>query len=131
MRFLFRTICLHKCEAGSRTDSWLGPRQRICFPPCHRRSRWTGSTLNPAGIFYVDLKISGEVPFPAWGSRQEMLAVYSIVNTVLTNTPEISSVVLLRNGQQRSYSSPVTSTPVAPYSATSSSSPSADRRRAP
>ena len=57
--------------------------------------------LNPAGIFYVDLKFSGEAPFPAWGSRQEMLAVYSIVNTILTSAPEINSVVLLRDGQQR------------------------------
>ena len=57
--------------------------------------------LNPSGTLYVDLKFTGEMPFPAWGSRQEMLAVYSVVNTILASTPEIRSVVLLRNGQQR------------------------------
>ena len=45
--------------------------------------------------------ISGETDYPGWGSRQEMLAVYSVVNTVLASAPEITSVILLRNGQQR------------------------------
>lgn len=57
--------------------------------------------LNPAGVFYVDLRFAGEEPLPGWGSRQEMLAVYSVVNTLLANAPEIGSVVLLRDGQQR------------------------------
>ena len=56
--------------------------------------------LNPAGVFYIDLKFAGEEAFPAWGSRREMLAVYSVVNTLLASAPEIQSVVILRNGQQ-------------------------------
>jgi hypothetical protein len=57
--------------------------------------------LNPAGVLYVDLDLAAESSIPAWGSRQEMLAVYSIVNTLLAAEPEIQSVVLLRDGQQR------------------------------
>jgi hypothetical protein len=57
--------------------------------------------LNPSGTLYVDLKFAGENTFPSWGSRQEMLAVYSVVNTILANTSEIASVVILRNGQQQ------------------------------
>lgn len=78
-----------------------GPETEDLFPALPPEVTVDWLHLNPAGIFYVDLKFSGEVPFPAWGSRQEMLAVYSIVNTVLTSSPEIRSVVLLRNGQQR------------------------------
>lgn len=56
--------------------------------------------LNEAGVVYVDLEFAGEGSFPAWGSHQEMLAVFSVVNSLFANTPEISSVILLRNGQQ-------------------------------
>jgi hypothetical protein len=78
-----------------------GPETEDLFPALPPEVTLDWLHLNPAGIFYVDLKFSGETPFPAWGSRQEMLAVYSIVNTVLSSTPEIRSVVLLRDGQQR------------------------------
>ena len=57
--------------------------------------------LNEAGVVYVDLEFTGEGDFPAWGSRHEMLAVFSVVNSLFANTPEIDSVVLLRNGQQQ------------------------------
>ena len=57
--------------------------------------------LNESGLVYVDLDFSGDGPFPAWGSRHEMVAVFSVVNSLFANTPEIDSVVLLRNGQQR------------------------------
>ena len=57
--------------------------------------------VNEEGVVYVDLEFSGEGAHPAWGSHHEMLAVFSIVNSLFANTPEIDSVVLLRNGQQR------------------------------
>lgn len=57
--------------------------------------------LNPKGVAYIDLTVAGEAPFPAWGSRWEMLAVYSVVNTAMVNLPDISGVVILRNGQQQ------------------------------
>ena len=57
--------------------------------------------LSPESVLYVDLVLSGERSFPAWGSKHETLAIYSVVNTVLANAPEVDSVVVLRNGQQR------------------------------
>lgn len=78
-----------------------GPETEDLFPALPAEVTVDWLYLNPVGTFYVDLQFAGDVPFPAWGSRQEMLAVYSIVNTVLNSTPEISSVVLLRNGQQQ------------------------------
>ena len=57
--------------------------------------------LNEAGVVYVDLEFTGEGSFPAWGSHHEMLAVFSVVNSLFVNTPEINSVILLRNGQQQ------------------------------
>lgn len=77
-----------------------GPMTEELFPALPPEVTVDWLYLNPAGVFYVDLKFSGESVLPAWGSRQEMLAVYSIVNTLLANNPEINSVVLLRNGQQ-------------------------------
>lgn len=56
--------------------------------------------LNEAGIVYIDLEFAAEGPFPSWGSGHEMLAVFSLVNSLFANTPEIDSVVLLRDGQQ-------------------------------
>lgn len=78
-----------------------GPEAEDLFPALPPEMAVDWLHLNPAGVLYVDLKFSGEVPLPAWGSRQEMLTVYGIVNTLLTSSPEIRSVVLLRNGQQR------------------------------
>lgn len=58
--------------------------------------------LSPEAILYVDLQYTGEQSYPPWGSRQETLAIFSLVNTVLANAPEVESVVVLRNGQQQS-----------------------------
>lgn len=78
-----------------------GPESPGLYPalPSEITTGWTH--LNPQGVAYIDLAVAGDVPFPAWGSRWEMLAVYSVVNTVMLNLPEISGVVILRNGQQQ------------------------------
>jgi hypothetical protein len=80
----------------------VGPVGTDLFPALPPEITVEWLHLSPAGILYVDLKYTGEAAFPAWGSRQEILAVYSLVNTLLGSAPEISAVVLLRNGQQRS-----------------------------
>lgn len=78
----------------------VGPANEDLLPalPPEFAVRWVH--LNEAGVVYVDLEFTGEGSFPAWGSHQEMLAVFSVVNSLFANTPEISSVILLRNGQQ-------------------------------
>ena len=37
----------------------------------------------------------------AWGSRKELLAVYSLVDSILLNVPEVERVALLWSSQQR------------------------------
>ena len=54
------------------------------------------------GVAHIDLAITGQNANLPWGSRQEMLAVYGLVDTVVLNLPEIQGVILLRNGEQRS-----------------------------
>ncbi len=56
--------------------------------------------ISASGIAYVDL-ISTEANPPRSGSRDEMLSVYSLVNSVHANLPDLAGVVLLWNGQQR------------------------------
>lgn len=51
-------------------------------------------------VAYVDLTSTQANP-PRSGSRQEMLSVYSVVNSVHANLPDLAGVVLLWNGQQR------------------------------
>ncbi len=48
---------------------------------------------------FVDFESAEPAP-PASGSLQEMLTVYSLVNTVLLNFEQLDRVVLLWNGQQ-------------------------------
>lgn len=49
---------------------------------------------------YLDLESPEGSPPPASGSTREMLTVYSLVNTVVLNIPEIDALVLLWNSQQ-------------------------------
>ena len=55
--------------------------------------------LTPAGIAYVDL--SGEVSAKHTGGvLQELLTVYSVVNTLTDNLPAVTSVQLLVDGRE-------------------------------
>lgn len=78
----------------------VGPASEDLLPALPPEFTVSWVHLNEAGVVYVDLEFAGEGSFPAWGSHQEMLAVFSVVNSLFANTPEISSVILLRNGQQ-------------------------------
>jgi hypothetical protein len=56
--------------------------------------------LSGTGTAYVDLMTpEGGAP-PAMGSRGELLAAYSLVDSILVNVPEARAVVLLWNGRQ-------------------------------
>lgn len=55
----------------------------------------------PERVLFLELKSATRSAPPAAGSEQELLTVYSVVDTVLLNVPEIRRVVLLWNGSQR------------------------------
>lgn len=52
------------------------------------------------GTIFLDLESAEGASPPASGSLREMLAVYSLVNTVLLNFEEAETLVLLWNGRQ-------------------------------
>ena len=79
-----------------------GPEQSGLYAPLPAGISLGSVFLAGDGTAFLDL-ITGEgVGTPSWGSKQELLAVYSLVNTVLTNEPQARRVTLLWNGQQRS-----------------------------
>lgn len=53
------------------------------------------------GTVFLDLSSGEGTASLAWGSKQELLSVYSLVNSVLANEPRARRVMLLWNGQQR------------------------------
>ena len=57
--------------------------------------------LSGDGVVYLDLAAEQMATPPVSGSRGELLVVYSFVNSILTNVPEASGVVMLWNGSQR------------------------------
>lgn len=77
-----------------------GPRNEGLHPSFPPEIEVGKIMLAGDGLAYVDLISSAAAP-PASGSADEMLSVYSLVNTVMLNLPEIEGVVLLWNGQQR------------------------------
>lgn len=79
-----------------------GPEAEDLYPAFPPEVSLGHTNVTAEGIAYVDLTITGQSTNLPWGSRQEMLAVYGLVDTVLLNLPEIQGVILLRNGEQRS-----------------------------
>jgi len=57
--------------------------------------------VDSAGIAYLDLRGPDGAEPPPSGSQTELLAVYSLVNTILFNVEEARAVVILWNGTQR------------------------------
>ncbi len=78
-----------------------GPDNESLFPPLPP-STTVGSVLLAAdGTLYLDLA-SAEHPLPPVdGSQREILAAYSLVNSICANMPGIRSVALLWNSEQR------------------------------
>jgi spore germination protein GerM len=77
-----------------------GPTENSLFPPLPSEVSLGPVHVTADGLVYVDLDAPPKQTRPPWGSKREMLAVYSLVNTVLLNIPEVDAVVLLWNGQQ-------------------------------
>ncbi len=78
-----------------------GPAEEDLHPPLPAEVTLGGIYITSERIAFVDLDTPPDMARPPWGSKREMLAVYSLVDTVLLNFTEVESVVLLWNGQQR------------------------------
>ncbi|MDY7091475.1 MAG: GerMN domain-containing protein [Acidobacteriota bacterium] len=77
-----------------------GPEDPDLIAPLPPEIELGGVLLGTGGVAYVELRQPGaERPF-SYGSQQERLAIYSLVNSVALNHSLVSSVVLLWNGTQ-------------------------------
>jgi hypothetical protein len=77
-----------------------GPREEGLLAPFENDTEVAATLLSPTGVVYVDLRSPGHPEPPSLGSRDELLTVYSLVNTAILNVPEARRVVLLWNGSQ-------------------------------
>ena len=68
------------------------------FPP---EVKLGGVELSADGTAFVDLRWPDHEDPPESGSTEEMQRVYSLVDSVALNVPQVSRVVLLWNGTQR------------------------------
>jgi hypothetical protein len=60
-----------------------------------------GVQLGEDGTAYLDMRWEGHADPPSSGSTEEMQRVYSVVDSLTANIPEVKQVVLLWNGVQR------------------------------
>lgn len=77
-----------------------GPEEPNRFAPFPEGTEAGNVYISQTGIAYVDLVSTRPNP-PSSGSLDEMLSVYSLVNSLEATLPELEGVVLLWNGQQR------------------------------
>jgi len=78
-----------------------GPRTRGLYRPFPEAVGLLDIYLGPDGVAYVDLGGQDLPDPPSSGSLEEMVRVYSVVETLTANLPEIQRVALLWNGVQR------------------------------
>jgi hypothetical protein len=93
-----------------------GPRQPGLARPFPEQVQLGGVQLVPGGTAFVDLRWAEQADPPGGGSTEEMQRIYSVVDSVALNVPQVQGVVLLWNGVQRaSFSGHLdTSLPLAP-----------------
>lgn len=78
-----------------------GPSSSYLRAPLPAGTALRGVDWKDDGIVYLDFQ-SPEYPSPPpSGSNREMLMVYSVVDSVGLNLPEVKGVALLWNGEQR------------------------------
>lgn len=78
-----------------------GPRQPSLFRPFPEGTVLLDLYLDAGGTAYVDLGQEGTENPPASGSLEEMMRVYSVVDSLAYNLQEVERVALLWNGVQR------------------------------
>ncbi len=77
-----------------------GPRAAELYAPLPGGSELTGVHIGRTGVAYVDLAAPEGTGRLSLGSQQEVLAAYSLVNSLCENLPKLAGVVLLWNGTQ-------------------------------
>lgn len=78
-----------------------GPETAGLGLPLPSGTTLSGVDIGESGVVYLDLAGEAGQPPPPSGSRQEMLMVYSLVDSVALNLEEVEQIVLLWNGTQR------------------------------
>lgn|GEM_PF-750839 len=78
-----------------------GPRSAGRVAPLPPGVTLAAVYLGAGGVVYLDFQAPEGAPPPASGSMAELLTIYSVVNSVARNVPEVRAVVLLWNGNQR------------------------------
>jgi len=77
-----------------------GPDTDGLFAPLPPSTEVISVLLADGGTLYLDLGSKEHPRPPVAGSRRELLAAYSLVNSVCNNVPRIRGVVLLWNSEQ-------------------------------
>ncbi len=78
-----------------------GPDDAELFAPLPAGTEIGSTVLSADGTLYLDLSSSDHALPPVAGSQREILAAYSLVNSICGNVPRIRGVVLLWNSEQR------------------------------
>jgi Sporulation and spore germination len=78
-----------------------GPDTADLFAPLPSSTQIAAVVLGSDGVLYLDLASDEFATPPAAGSQRELLAAYSLVNSICANVPRIRGVALLWNGEER------------------------------
>lgn len=78
-----------------------GPEGSGLYPPLPSGVEVAGVHLLADGVAYIDLTPPEDAGALSWGSKREILAVYSLVDSIILNFPEVEAVILLWNGRQQ------------------------------
>jgi hypothetical protein len=87
--------------ASAATSSRPSPTASGLVRPFPPEVRLGSVQLSPDGTAFVDLRWPDHDDPPESGSTEEIQRIYSLVDSVALNVPQVSRVVLLWNGTQR------------------------------
>jgi germination protein M len=77
-----------------------GPNRRDLLPTVPKETRLRGLYLDRAGTAYVDLSVEVAARHPG-GTSEEIATLFSLVNSLTYNLPEIKRVHILVEGEER------------------------------